>query len=179
MLKKIIYGLAIFVLPFISVQNASAEIKSIEIKVDGLTCPFCVFGVEKKLKALDEIESVNTNLKSGMIEVALKQGKAVDIDRLNEAVRKSGFTPGDIKINANGTFTDSNGNPALKVSGTDQIFLLVGNKTHEKEELLSEEKIAEIKTAAENGKKEISVTGYIHKHGDFPPALSVESYEVM
>lgn len=179
MLKMFIYISALIIFSLVSLQNSFAEISSVEMKVDGLTCPFCVFGVEKKLKGLDEIESVNTNLKSGLVEVIFKDGKAVDIDRLNKAVKKSGFTPGDIKINAKGTFTESGGNPALKVSGSDQIFLLVGSKLHKKEEFLSEDKISEIKTAAENGMKEISVSGYIHKHGDFPPALSLESYEVM
>lgn len=58
------------------------------------------------------------------------------------------------------------------------MFLLVGKKNHDKEELLSKEKIDEIKTATENGTKTIAINGYVHTHMDFPPALSVEGFEV-
>lgn len=178
MLKLIIYVSFLFAFTLISLQSSFAEINSVEMKVDGLTCPFCVFGVEKKLKALDEIEGVNTNLKSGFVEVFLKDGKAIDINRLNNAVKESGFTPGDIKVTATGEFTESSGNPAIKVSGSDQIFLLVGSKSHEKEEFLSEERIAEINTATESGGKKLTVNGYLHTHSELPSALSLESYEI-
>lgn len=178
MFKKLILALGIMVLIILSFQPAFSEIERVEMQVNGMTCPFCVYGIEKKLKGVEGIEDARANLKTGIVEIKVKNGKAVDIDRLNEAVRESGFTPGEIKITATGSLIEYNSYPALKVTGSDQVFLLVEKHEHEKEEFLSKEKLDQIKAATENGEKTITITGHVHTHRDFPPALSVDSFKI-
>lgn len=181
MFKKLIINLVLGTLVLLTLmpfQRAFAEIDHVEMRVDGMTCPFCVYGIEKKLKAVEGIKDARANLKTGIVEIKVKNGKAVDVDRLNKAVKESGFTPGEIKITATGSLIEYNSYPALKVKGSDQVFLLVEKHEHEKEEFLSKEKIDEIQAATGNGAKEITITGYIHTHRDFPPALSVDSFKI-
>jgi len=183
MLKKLILVLAFFITTLIFFQPSFAEINNVEMQVDGMTCPFCVYGIEKKLEALGEVKDASSNLKTGIVDIKLEANGPLDIERLNEAIRESGFTPGKIKIKATGEVTkyklEGKENPALKVTGSDQVFLLTSAPNHDKEEFLSEKKLNEVEKATEGGKKEITITGYIHSHPEgVPPALSVESFEV-
>ena len=183
MLKKLITVLGFFITTLIFLQHSFAEINSVEMQVDGMTCPFCVYGIEKKLNAIGEVKDVSSNLKTGTVDIYLKENEKINIDRLNKAIRESGFTPGKIKIEATGKLDtyklEDKEYPALKVSGSDQVFLLTSKPDHVKEEFLSEEKLIEIKKAVESGEEEITISGYIHPHtAGIPLALSVESFEV-
>ncbi len=183
MFKKLILVLGILVLTLAFFQPTFAEVNRVEIQVNGMTCPFCVYGIEKKLKSVESIEDAGTNLKTGIVDIKLKKYEPLDIEKLNEAVRESGFTPARIKIKATGELTKYNLEgkeyPALKVTGSNQVFLLTSTPDHGKEEVLSEKKSQEIEKATEGGKKEITITGYIHSHpAGIPSALSVESFEV-
>ncbi len=62
------------------------------IAVDGLSCPFCAYGLEKNLKKMNGVESVKIDLKTGKATVTLKQGTDVDDKTLRQAVKKAGFT---------------------------------------------------------------------------------------
>ena len=183
MLKKLIFSLWIVVLTLVFNQSAFAEVNRIDMQVDGMTCPFCVYGIEKKLKALQEVIDAEANLKTGIINIKLGEDGSLDIERLNEAVRESGFSPGRIKIKATGEMTKYTWKgkelPALRIPGSTQVFLLSPTSNHGKEELLGEKKLSEMEKATESGKKEITVTGYIHSHpAGVPSGLSVESFEV-
>lgn len=183
MFKKLISILGIMVLTLIFFQPALADIESVKMQVDGMTCPFCVYGIEKKLEALEEVEEASANLKTGMVDIKLKKDKSLDVEKLKEAIRKSGFTPGRIKIKATGKLTkyklEDKEYPALKVRATDQVFLLTSTPDYGKEEFLGEKKSKEIEKATEEGEKEITIIGYIHSYpGGVPPALSLEGFEV-
>jgi copper chaperone CopZ len=183
MLKKLMPVLGVFITTLIFFQPAFAEINSVEMQVDGMTCPFCVYGIEKKLEALGEVQSVSSNLKRGNVSIQLKKNGSVNIGRLNEAINESGFTPGKIKINATGRLTtyklEGKENPALKVTGSGQVFLLTGAPGHETEESLEPKELEELENASGNTSEEITITGYIHSHpSGVPPALSIEGFEV-
>jgi len=62
------------------------------IRVDGLSCPFCAYGLEKHLKKITGVEDIDINMKSGKAVVHLKPGTQVNDAALNEAVKKAGFT---------------------------------------------------------------------------------------
>lgn len=69
----------------------------IVMQVDGLTCPFCSFGLEKKLLALDATEAVEIKLSEGVVHIALKPAEALTDDELRKAVKDAGFTAGQIE----------------------------------------------------------------------------------
>ena len=183
MLKNLIYIVSLTLISPVFFQPAFAEINSVEMQVDGMTCPFCVYGIEKKLEALGEVKDARSNLKTGIVDIKIKEDAPLNIERLNDAIHESGFTPGRIKIKATGELTEykleGNEYPALQVTGTEQVFLLVPAPDHEKKEFLSEKKLNEIEKATEGGKKAIIITGYIHSHSaGITSALSIEGFEV-
>lgn len=78
--------------PIASVSAQEASGQSAIIQVDGLSCPFCTYGLEKHLKKVVGVENVDINMKSGKAIVRLKSGAQVDDAELKKAVKKAGFT---------------------------------------------------------------------------------------
>lgn len=65
---------------------------SYRIEVAGLACPFCAYGIEKKLKVIDGVELVETNIRQGAVIVIMKDGATLDRRTVERAVREAGFT---------------------------------------------------------------------------------------
>ncbi len=77
-----------------------AGAKEVTIRVDGLACPFCAYGLEKKLKKLDGAEEVNIFLNEGKATLVFKDGVSVDREEIERIVKEAGFTPKEIEIRA-------------------------------------------------------------------------------
>ncbi len=86
----LIAGLLLLPVTFVSAQENSMQ--SVSIRVDGLSCPFCAYGLEKHLKKLNGVEAIKIDMKNGKVIVNLKQGTQVGDAVLKEAVKKAGFT---------------------------------------------------------------------------------------
>lgn len=63
-----------------------------ELQVDGLACPFCVYGIEKKLSAIDGLERIEVDIKKGQIIVFMAEGVRLSEERARQAVTDAGFT---------------------------------------------------------------------------------------
>lgn len=62
------------------------------LAVNGLACPFCAYGIEKKLESLDGVDTVDIQLNEGVVVVTMEQGATLSEDRAREAVSEAGFT---------------------------------------------------------------------------------------
>src|SRR3989338_8562238 len=105
-------------------QNAWAEVLEVELRIDGLSCPFCVFNIEKPLKKLGAAGSLQTNYKEGVVRMGVKPGEPVDLAQFRQAVANTGFSLRAIRLTAIGTVSQWEGHPALEARGTRQRFLL-------------------------------------------------------
>jgi len=65
---------------------------SYRIEVDGLACPFCAYGIEKKLSAIVGVERLETNLEDGSVRVTMQDGMTLDEAAAREAVTAAGFS---------------------------------------------------------------------------------------
>lgn len=65
---------------------------SYRIEVDGLACPFCAYGIEKKLNAIAGVEHLETNLEDGSVRVTMQDGMTLDEAAAREAVTAAGFS---------------------------------------------------------------------------------------
>ncbi len=59
--------LFLFMIGLITVTPATRargteNLGDISIRIDGLTCPFCVYGLEKKLKRLEDAENIHIDI---------------------------------------------------------------------------------------------------------------------
>jgi mercuric ion binding protein len=93
----LILGL-LFMLSAADQAHAQKKIKNpdIVVGVDGLACPFCAYGLEKKLKKLDSVEDIYVNIDEGITDIKLKENTTLDKSELTKAVEKAGFTVRDI-----------------------------------------------------------------------------------
>ena len=171
-------AVALVALLFVSATTALASVGEVRLYVDGLACPFCTFGIEKSLKKVPGVVSLETTIRTGEVRIQLESGARLDPAALNEAVTKSGFTPSRIEVTVTGTLVTSNEHPALKSSETGQTFRLVEPGAEGTYELLSAELLEELKSASANNSKRLTVSGRVHSHAGLPPALAVESLEV-
>ena len=76
--------------------SAMAQTKHV-IGVDGMSCPFCAYGLEKKLKKVKDVESVAINLNEGEVMVIAKAGATIKEESLRKAVHDAGFTVSSLK----------------------------------------------------------------------------------
>ncbi len=89
---------AIFLAPALRAAPAAAGVRSAVVAVDGMSCPFCAFGVEKKLKEVSGVKSVTVDLKGGKARMDALAGKTIRISEIPAAIRQAGFTPGVIEV---------------------------------------------------------------------------------
>lgn len=66
---------------------------TIQLKVDGLICPFCTFNVEKQLREVPGVQSVSTELETGWVTVIPEKDRKPSPAALWDAVVRGGFTP--------------------------------------------------------------------------------------
>jgi len=70
----------------------------VEVQVDGLGCPFCAYGLEKKMKELKGVKKVSIDMETGGMTLTYPSNKMVDIETIENQVKKAGYTPVTTKI---------------------------------------------------------------------------------
>lgn len=63
-----------------------------DLRVDGLSCPFCAYGIEKKLKKTAGVKSVDVDLERGVVTVKTGEGATLTEPQLKRLVKEAGFT---------------------------------------------------------------------------------------
>ena len=116
--------------------------------------------MNKSLQRQDGVEKSNTSLETQRATVTFKKGKVIDFQKLAKAVDSAGFKASEIKIRATGTVEESDGQLALKVSGSNQTLPIKGDA----------EKLKGLTG------KEVKVAGNLEFHKK-PLTLVVESIE--
>jgi copper chaperone CopZ len=74
------------------VTSAFAAGPSYRLKVDGLACPFCAYGIEKKLSTVPGVAGVQTSIKQGSVIVTMRDGVTLSQRAAQRAVSAAGFT---------------------------------------------------------------------------------------
>ncbi|MBB3232093.1 heavy-metal-associated domain-containing protein [Halomonas stenophila] len=65
------------------------------LEVDGLACPFCAYGIEKQLLALDGVAGIEIDIAEGAVIVTMQEDRMLEESRAVQAVDRAGFTLGD------------------------------------------------------------------------------------
>ncbi|MAZ88853.1 MAG: heavy metal transport/detoxification protein [Cellvibrionaceae bacterium] len=70
-----------------------------KLRVDGLACPYCAYGIEKKIKALDGVvkDSVEIRLNDGVVAFEASTDRPIDEATLKTLVNDAGFTLRGVK----------------------------------------------------------------------------------
>lgn len=168
-----------------SAPNAFAEFKSVKVKVDGLACPFCAYGLEKKLAQVKGVTEAKTDLKNGTVNLSMAKGGGVNVRSLDKAVREAGFSMRDVAVTALGWLKEENGLLVLTVRDSPQNFLLLEDSAREEEvhpgkqsKLLTEATESALRKLME-AHTLLAVTGKIHDHAKGSAGLLIEKYAVV
>lgn len=96
-MQSLIYLLFASVLLFSSAIAQSADsVHAVDIQVSGMTCPFCVYGVKKKLEKLPGVAKAEVSLDKKLARITPQPGQVLDMARIRQAITEAGFTPGKV-----------------------------------------------------------------------------------
>lgn len=91
-MTKILPLAAAIIFSSLSSGSFAATGKSYNMRVDGMTCPFCAATSEKALKAIPGVKSVSTNLKKGVISVCATPTAKLSASKMKGLFAAKGFT---------------------------------------------------------------------------------------
>lgn len=63
----------------------------IEIRISGMSCTGCENRVENVLKNIENVESVNANYNTGIVEIETNNIKDLDMDMIKETLEDLGY----------------------------------------------------------------------------------------
>jgi len=97
---------------------ASAQKDNFTVTVEGLGCPFCAYGLEKKFKEVDGVKDIKIDIETGLMTFTADASKSLTLEKVDSQVDKAGYTAKDIKIErANGKVENSAGKQTAASSG--------------------------------------------------------------
>ena len=80
------------VLTLLATTVAFAAQRTYELQVDGLACPFCAYGIEKQLSAIEGVKELAISLGTGTVTVTMDEGSRLEEGAAGEAVKAAGFS---------------------------------------------------------------------------------------
>ena len=136
MWKKVFMQTAVIVMVGL-IGSAQAGVKSLTVKVDGLACSFCAFGLEKKLKRIEGVETLDIAIDAGEVVLNVSSGALLNaasganatasiglVAQVQNAVEEGGFTPRSLGATVEGEMVSQNGETRLRLSGTGESLVL-------------------------------------------------------
>ena len=130
-----------------------AAVDHYEVQVDGLACPFCAYGLEKKLKKLPGAANVHIELNEGRAAFDVASGVLLP-GPIRDAVRDAGFTARNITATASGTVEGEGTDLRLDIGGEQMLVLRGGDA------------LVELQALVKKNQRTVVVTGPISRVGD-------------
>lgn len=75
-----------------SITGAIAAGTQYIMRVDGLACPYCAYGIEKKLKQIEGVEKIDVDLDKGLVKVDVREGTELEQEQMKQLYKDAGFT---------------------------------------------------------------------------------------
>lgn len=76
----------------LSAVNVAWADETYRLQVDGLACPFCAYGIEKKLNNTDGVKAIDIRINEGVVLVTVSEGADFDQARAEQIMDEAGFT---------------------------------------------------------------------------------------
>lgn len=96
LVPALILGLALMVTPDAGVRGAEWPASSYVLRVDGLACPYCGYGVEKQFQKQDGVERTDIDIENGVVIVHVAPGTSFSDEQLRQIIHDAGFELGGI-----------------------------------------------------------------------------------
>lgn len=82
----------VFLLLLASTSLVMAAETNVSIRVDGLACPYCAYGIEKKLKTIDGVSDIKVDLEAGLVTLNTADGVSLGEEQMKTLFQDAGFT---------------------------------------------------------------------------------------
>ncbi len=82
----------VLMLAVLGATAAYAVTQTYRLRIDGLACPFCAYGIEKQLSRIEGVKTVDTDIRGGMVTLTMTDGATLDEATARRAVEAAGFT---------------------------------------------------------------------------------------
>lgn len=106
-------------------SSAFSTILKADIGVNGLACPFCAYGLEKKLEALG-VKSLEIKMDEGKALVEFSN-QSVSVKKIEKAVKNAGFSTRYLRLTVLGMLELVDGDDMLRGKNTDVLYRLENN----------------------------------------------------
>jgi len=83
-------------LSIINAQTNEQDLTYVKVEVKGLACPFCAYGLEKKIKKIKGVESIKIDIEEGLVYLTMLTSQKPTKKTLEKIVTDAGFTPNNI-----------------------------------------------------------------------------------
>ncbi|OHY82839.1 heavy-metal-associated domain-containing protein [Marinobacter sp. AC-23] len=87
-MKKIFYALLLSV----TLIGAAIADTRYSMRVDGLACPYCAYGIEKKLNQVEGVTDIDIDLNKGLVSVIVTEGVELSEPEMEKLFDDAGFT---------------------------------------------------------------------------------------
>lgn len=84
--------IAMMILTLIGHAAAFAAETQYQLRVDGLACPFCTYGIEKQLSSIDGVTDIAVDIENGSVIVTMTDGAVLSEALARDKVKAAGFT---------------------------------------------------------------------------------------
>ena len=81
-----------FALALLFPLSAFASPSQYQLRVDGLACPFCAYGIEKELKRTEGVAGIAIDINAGIVTVTMAEGATMIEAKASQIVKDAGFT---------------------------------------------------------------------------------------
>ncbi len=98
-MNRIILSLSLVLAVMVLASSVWAvDQKKVQLRVDGLSCPFCAYGLEKKLKRIKGVDKLEIKINEGLVIMTFKEKANIDPELIRKKVKEAGFTPRELSI---------------------------------------------------------------------------------
>ena len=84
--------IALTIIALIASTSALADGIQYQMRVDGLACPYCAYGIEKNLKKIDGVKKIEVDLDNGLVIVNVASGVTLTDAQMEKLFTDAGFT---------------------------------------------------------------------------------------
>ena len=71
-----------------------------KIRVDGLACPYCAYGIEKKLNKIEGVTFLHMDLDKGIVTAKTNGDVVLEEKQMTQLFNDAGFTFRNMKVTA-------------------------------------------------------------------------------
>ena len=86
----------ILIILLLGISASLAQSDEVKVRVDGLSCPFCAYGLEKKLNELDGVDSIFIDFEEGVVGMQVTDSENISEEEIRVKIEEAGFTPKEI-----------------------------------------------------------------------------------